>query len=454
MLEKKRSRNEQKRTFPQKTKLFLLLGMMLAANQTTADNGTVNAGSSLTTGPVSNSYSLSAANNNPAMTSLVIGEEEKWRFSFLPNISFGVEVGDMNNFSDELDELIAIIDDPGSVSDSAQEVLDRFNAVLIDMGESGYIKNSLNINAPFFPLFHKSDRIRGSMGLSINAQAQLGLRVLDAPLSFDQQNSTFSTSTSLYIKSGIEKSIAVSYSRPMFEHLSNRWGKIYGGVKLKLIQMELSKQLFTLHELEGKDVDEVIKDEYDANQKSTNNFGIDIGVVWERDRYRAGLTIENINSPEFDYGTVGGDCTHLEEGTTARSNCEVTSSFVQERGDIKGTETYTKHALARIDGLVHITPRWLVMSALDLAKYDDITGFENQWWHVATSYESGSWALPSVRVGYQKNLAGSKTSSAALGFTLFKGFTLDVEYGLETVEVDGTSLPRRLGIAIGIEEQF
>ncbi len=434
------------------TKKALALGFCLSATNSYAGSSSINPGSSSTIGPSSSSYSIPSAFNNPAMNPLMVAEEKNWRMSFLPNFGLNVEVGDVDNFADDLDELIDIIDDPGSTDDSAEEVLDRFNTTLIEMGESGYIKQSTYFNAPFLPLYYKADFLGGTLGVGLGLETQIGLRILDAPLSFDDQNGTFSTATALYIKAGIEQNLAVSYGRAIMSEGSK--DRLYAGVKVKLMNVELSKQVLPILQLDGQEVQDVIEDEYDQNLKSSTNIGIDVGLVWDDENYRVGLTIENLNSPDFDYGTIGENCTDRPENTDSRSNCEAAAFFIQQQGEIRARETHTKHALLRVDGLYKLSDRWAILSSLDLAKYDDVTGFENQWFHAAMSYDSAGTLVPSARVGYKKNLAGFEVASLTFGFTFFRYFGLDIEYGLESVDVDGSSYPRRVGIAFGFEQRF
>ena len=410
----------------------------------------------MTTGPSSNAHSMTSAFYNPAMNSLVIPEDDSWRLSYLPNFGYSMELGKIDNFSDDLNELIDIIDGSSSTTGSSDEVLERFNKVLLAMGEAGYIKQSFNFNAPILPLYYRSAAIGGTIAVAANLEVQIGLRILDDKLAFSNQNNSFATATALYLKSGIESNISLSYSRrllPDFSLIKDK-GRLYGGVKFKLITLDLSKQVMPIQDLGGKNISDVLADEYDENLKSNTNVGVDIGFVWDDDEYRLGLTIENVNSPEFDYGVIGENCTDRLENTAARTSCESAANFIQVKGDLKARETHIKNALARIDWLYRLSDQWYLSNSLELAAYNDITGFENRWWHAAISYESFRFAIPSVRVGYAKNLVGFETSSINFGCTLFHTVSFDLEYGLSGVDVDGSSVPQRLSFTFGIEESF
>ena len=386
------------------------------------------------------------------MAPLALPKDQYWRFNYFPAFAMNYEVGPVDNFADDLDELIDIIDDPNSTSDSATDILDRFNVVLDNMGESGFIRSDTAVKLPFLPLFVSSDAFGGTLSVDFSLNVQIGLRVLDADLALDQQTLNFVSDTSVYLKSGIEKKLSVGYGRQFFEARTGKHGDLYFGAKLNIVAMDLSKQVIRLQDLDGAEIDDVINDEYDENLQSSTNVGIDLGVVWDTPYYRTGLSLLNINAPSYDYGAIGENCESRSEASIERNSCEVTRRFISE-GRIRGRETHTSEAIARIEGLMKLNDRWSINSSLDLAPYDDFVGFDNQWFHLATSLEGTKW-VPGIRAGLQKNLSGSEISSFLLGFTLFKVVNFDMEVSGESVEIDGDSAPRRLGFAFSVSESF
>lgn len=408
----------------------------------------------MTMGPASTAFSIPSGFTNPAMNPMLIDIDEDLRISYFPTFAFNTELGDVNNFADDLDELIDIIDDPSQV-DNISETLDRFNRILVDMGREGYIKTNFWLDAPLLPLMYRSDFFGGTFGLGLKTGAQIRAGVLDDTLAINPGSAQIETNTSVYLKSGIETTLSLSYGRQIFaksQFLPDH-GHLYAGVKLNVINLQLSKQIVPLTTLDGKDIDDVISDTYDQNLEKTTNIGVDLGFVWDAKHYRLGLTLENLNEPEFDYGSVGVNCESLGENNESRNQCEAATFFVQQ-GRLQANETHTKHALARVDGLVKITDRWMLSATYDLADYDDITGNENQWLHLATSYDPVNSVVPALRVGFQQNQVGSETSSITAGFTFFKLVSLDLEYGLESVEVDGSTVPRRVGFSLSVAESF
>lgn len=421
-----------------------------------SDSGNIPTGTTLTTGAISNGHSLFSATINPAVAAFTIAEGERWRMNYLPSLSFAAEVGDVNDFVDDLDELIDLLDDPSLAEGSVEETLDRFNNVLHAMGESGYVKVSMGMHAPLLPLYWRPSRFSGTYFIEAAVDTQIRLSLLDEPLEYDDQHTSFATGSAAYLKSGIEKRVALGYARAVLnDQQKSRWGgQLYAGAKLKLINLELSKQVIPLQQLEGKDIEDLIEDEYENNLVSTTGVSLDVGVSWISDRYSAGLLLSNINSPSFAYGAVGENCAQYLEGSFPRNNCESAAYFAHEHGRLNTQEKHTKHFAATIDGAFFPTPNWSISAALDLAPYDDIVGNETQRFNMATSYNTRSLWLPDLRFGYQKNLAGSKLTSVGVGLSLFSVFTLDAQMALDEVIIDGDKAPRSMAISLAFEEKF
>jgi hypothetical protein len=410
--------------------------------------------SSLTTGLGGNPYSVYGAHLNPAAGDTLIAPDEDWRLNYLPSVTFGVEVGPVDNFLDDIDELIDLLENPELTMESVDETLNRFNSTLERIGDDGYLQTVARIHAPLTPLHWRPDFIKGTFSADISITTEARLNVLDDELAFDPQNLGFTTSTAAYIKSGIEKAVSVSYSRPLLESKledgSDR--QLLVGVSLNGYQLDLSKQVFLLQMLDGRDIDEVMRDEYDQNMVSSTGFGLDVGILWRAGRYTAGVTVTNINEPSFDFGPIGVDCSLRTDGSTERSNCEAASAFA-DAGELRRNETHTKYAVAHAENSFAIRDNWIVTAGMDLAEYNDMVGDEHQWATVATAVYPKIPFLPDARVGYRKNLVGSELSSITAGVGLF-GLTLDVEWGLESTAVDGQAIPRRFAFALGFEERF
>lgn len=416
----------------------------------------VTPGSTLTTGANSDGHSLYAATLNPAVAAFTIDKDERWRVSYFPSISVSNEIGNVNDFLSEIDDLIDILDDPSLAQGQVEETRDRFNNVLGLMGDEGYVKFSSHVTAPIFPLYWQPRFLPGTLFSELSLSTQVKTSFLDDELFFDQAKQSFATASSAYIKSGIQTQFALGYAQELLGgHASATYGgKLYGGVKASVYQLDLSKQVIWLQELDGEDIQDFVRDEYGNNLVSTTNLGIDLGLAWVAGSYRTGLTIKNINSPAFSYGPVGVNCEQYADASFERNNCEAAAFFADQKGDIKAHEKHVKHISATIDGTYYLLKNWSISGSADMAPYDDIVGTENQWVNAATSVNTRSFWIPDVRLGFHKNLVGSGLSTVAFGLSLFDAVTLDLEMGLDQIEVDGNKAPRKLAFSFAVEEKF
>ncbi len=432
-----------------RTRVVLLsLGLGVAANAV-ADTGSVNNGFGIKSWPSSDHYSLVSSVGNPAMASLLIGHKETYRMSFLPTLQLNTEIGQVDNLEDDLEYLSDILDDPDSAQQSASDVLDRFESVLDLMGDQGYVNSSMSFTIPLLPFYMNSKTLGGTIGVNAEVNAIGGFRVLDDALTFDDFQGSFNTATSLYVKAAIEKSLSVNYSRQAYKH---KWGTLYAGAKLKLVDMELSKQVLPLMYIDGDQISDIIVDEYDNNLQSSTGMAIDLGFVWDAPTYRVGLTFNNLNEPEFEYGAVGVNCQQISN-SNSRDNCEVAKYFAEQKGEINASEVYVKQTTAVVDAMYKLSNRWFVSAAADLVQYTDGIGNAHQWSHISMAYNGEGW-VPSARLGYHTNSIGSQTSSVTFGTTLFKYVNFDLEYGLDSVSVDGSDIPRRLGFGLSVQQSF
>lgn len=435
-------------------KLFLSVCVLAASSSAGAT--IVTPGSTVTTGPTSDGHSLYSATFNPAVAALTVDADEKFRISYFPSISFSNEIGDVNDFADQVDDLIDILDDPSLSEDSVEETLARFNALLGELGEEGYMKFSAQVTAPIFPIYWQPDFIPGTLFSEVSLSTQVKTSILDDELIFDEPKQSFATSTSAYVKSGIQSQVALGYAQALFDEkkFAAYGGRLYGGIKVNLYKLDLSKQVIWLQQLDGEGIEDYVRDEYDNNLESSVNLGLDLGITWVAESYRAGLTLKNINSPSFSYGTVGVNCEQYADASFERNNCEVAGFFANQKGEIKTHEEHTKHLNATVDGTYYLLKNWSISTSYDLATYDDLVGTENQWLNAATAVNTRSYWVPDLRVGYHKNMAGSEISTVAMGLSFFDSLTLDFEIALDEVEVDGNKAPRKVAFSLAFEEKF
>jgi hypothetical protein len=436
--------------------LTTLLMCVLTPSADGSSSNMLNYSQGLSTGQSSDHFSLFSATSNPAMGTLMVAPDERFRLNYFFSLSSHSEFGQVDNFVDDIDELIDILEDPGNAQESSvDETLDRFNGVIAQAGEDGYFKTTNGLYLPAFPLYWRPSFLPGTLAFEFNVEAQIALSLLSDELIYDDQKNTFTTATSAYIKSGLQKKLAAGYSFIYGENLfGTEHTQLLMGARLNIFDLELSKQVFQLELLGGRDIEDVIKDEYKSNRIHSTSIGLDFGAVWLAENYRLGASLTNFNAPSFDYGSVGVNCDALTAGSDQQSNCYIADYFANTKGDIKGFEKHKKTPLATIDASYFISRTWLISGSAELASHDDVVGQENQWISASTSYHSDIYWIPGARASYNKNLAGSKLSYLGLGLTFGGIVNLDLNMALDKIVVDGQSAPRGFSFALSFEEPF
>lgn len=225
-----------------------------------------------------------------------------------------------------------------------------------------------------------------------------------------------------------------SYSRPMF---SVEEGTLFFGVRPKVTQIGLTRVTTRLGDL--TDAEDVFDDARDADFVTEEKLGLDLGVLWQSARYRAGLTLVNLGEPEFDFP---------ELDYSGITNPEIREAL----GD---SEKYTAEHQFKVEGAwLSEGQAWSVFAAYDINSIFDPAGSETQWGSLSTGYDfENSW-FNNVRGGVSRNFAGSELSVASLGMTVFTFLNLDISSTLSETRIDDEELPRGLAATIGFNYAF
>jgi hypothetical protein len=413
---------------------------------------------SSTLGSSSTGWHLSGVVHNPAVGIISLGENAKYRGSYLPSFGAKFEIGDFDNFSEEVDELTDLLDGKGILLEDVGSTLLRFNNLLGDLGQKGSVKGTAYASLPITPLiFSLGDQ--KAVSVQFDTFAQFRGNVLTSKttscgefLCFNPNNNSYDTKTSLYLKGVKGYQLGVGYSQWLrsisFGPIA---GELYAGTKLNLYSLSLSKQVIPLKGLDGKDVSDVIQDDYDTNEVSSTQLGLDAGLVLKSQNYQLGFTLENINQPKFDYGVLGQNCSQLT-GFVA-DKCFQADDFA-DRGIISASESHQMQALATVDGQYWVGPRWALGASLELTDHYDPVGDIKQMMSISTSHLSTHRWIPDWRLGYHKDMKGQKLSYMAAGTRILQVLNLDLLYGLEKTLVDGDSYPRIFGFAVSVDQRF
>ena len=430
---------------------FCVLSASFAVDADTAFHP---AGENLTYGSTANHQSLISYTNNPAVGSSALDKDDWYiGFGLLTSFGVGAEVGNVDNFTEKVDDLTSQISDfSGDSIDAVTAIKETFDSFLIEAGDNGSAQVNIAATVPLFPIVWSSrGTLGGSLVLDANVAALAQLRLLDRPIEYnplEQGTNILQTNSAVYIKVGAVGEASLSYSRPV---IVMDEGVLHAGVKGKYYQVGLSKTLIGLSTMQDG-AEDALQDELDGAQDTSlqSGIGVDLGVLWTSRNYRLGAWVKNANSPSFKYDSLGGNCEMLE--ASKQDACYIATSFANE---IDLEENYVMDAQINLEGAVYSDSRNFVGSfSLDTSPVNDPVGNQLQWATVSAAYATTSWIIPGVRAGYRKNLAGSQLSAVTAGLTLFKTLHVDAAYGLESVDVDGTAVPRMLQLNVGVNLLF
>lgn len=373
-------------------------------------------------------------------------------FNILPPIGAGYEVGQIDSLIDELDELIDILENDNLTAQDALDAKDRFDPFLELANKDGLLKVAGHAGIPFFPIFYFNSEF-GTFTLNAKINGSLRSTVIDDRIDIIGFNDSFiiNTSAAVYVKSAGLTQFSAGYSRPVWKRNE---GVLHAGATLNINRLSLSKNLISLAALEdGEDIGDAIEDDYENNEQSSTNLSLDIGALWVDTNYSMGLSFKDINAPEYDYKTLVSGCSQ-EQGISL-DNCLVAQEAIA-RGKITGQETFVANAQATVEASAWLGDenKWLVHTSIDLNDKNDPLGDVYQWASISASTQFNNWIVPGLRIGYSQNLAGTELGYYSVGMTLFKRAQLDVRWSSDSVEVDGSTIPRSAFFSFSIQSQF
>lgn len=227
---------------------------------------------------------------------------------------------------------------------------------------------------------------------------------------------------------------ALSYSRPL---ITNDSGVLFVGVRPKVTQIGLTRVTTRLGDLD--DAEEAFDDIRHADFVTQTKAGIDLGLLWQNPRYRAGLTVTNLTQPTFDFPDI--DYSDIE-------NEEIRSA-------LERTDSYEAERQYKLEGaLLGEGQRWGLFAAYDANAVLDPAGVESQWGSLSGGYYFDNFWFNNARLGVSRNFSGSELSYLSAGVTMFRYVDLDLASTLKTTTLDGDNLPRGISLAVGLNYAF
>ena len=101
--------------------------------------GFVDAGPNLSDNGASGAWTSLYATRNPAGSEFAIAPDASFRMGILSSIGIGMEVGPVDNFSDEIDDLTDALDRDDLTLSEGNALVERFNAILLPLSRAAYL---------------------------------------------------------------------------------------------------------------------------------------------------------------------------------------------------------------------------------------------------------------------------------------------------------------------------
>lgn len=246
----------------------------------------------------------------------------------------------------------------------------------------------------------------------------------DVRLSFDNDSS-------MVTKASQTTEINLGFSRQAW---SNRAGSLYLGAEVKAYLMRLTRVSVRFGDI--TDSDALFDSIRNGDFNSDNRLGIDVGALWVADNYQIGAQVTNINEPVFKFPAIN---------LAPYKHSGIIDFLLRDR-------RYTMERQVKLEAsLFTSNRRWTANLGVDANAVPDPMGDDFQWLTLSGGYSTDSWWIPGMRVGYRKNLAGTKLAYLGLGVTIFKILNIDLASTLDTVSINGEELPRGLMASIGFQ---
>jgi hypothetical protein len=200
---------------------------------------------------------------------------------------------------------------------------------------------------------------------------------------------------------------------------------ILGG-RLNFHKLALGQKLTVLTEEDDPSVS--YSDFFISRDKVSTGISLDLGALLVRRNFQLGMSISNVNEPEFDYEAIG-DCSGLVGADL--TNCNAAVDFAAD-GDIDLDETYKMEAQMTIEAAIKSKDQnFSLAGSYDVNPITDPLGDEYQWSVVSLSLFSDYILIPGLRAGIRRNLVGNELTYYTVGATLSRRLEVDLAYAPE-----------------------
>lgn len=235
----------------------------------------------------------------------------------------------------------------------------------------------------------------------------------------------------LLVKGTKINQFSLSYSRKLktFEN-----GDLYWGVKPNLYRVGLTNVSTRIGDI--TDSEALFDDIKDADYVYENGFDLDLGLVWAAPHYQLGASVTSLFEHTYKFPEI--------------DRRRFSSEKVSQELDYH--EEFTMQRQVKLEAGIYTEQRhWSLNAELDANPVEDPMRDRYQWLTVTAGYAADSWWLPSARIGFSRNFAGTKLAYLTAGVTVMKFINIDVATTLDTVTLDGNEMRRGANIRLGVQ---
>jgi len=369
--------------------------------------------------------------------------QKAFNFGSVTSLYFGGEVGDVD-FADEITDLIDELDRDDITLDESDELKTRFDDLLVQAGLNGYVNIDLGAQLPLsFAWKRELDTITVSSRITGN----VNVTILDAPLEYNALQETIGTNAAGYVKVANLTELSIGYSRLVWQ---NKFGDLHAGGRVNIQSLGLSKQVIAFESADGDDdLSDVFLDDYEDAKVTNTDFSVDLSAYWAGINYNAGITLSNINEPEFEFGELGNDCVN-KATTISRDNC-FTALHFSNRIALK--EVYVADSYATLQANYISDEKTFSVDFSYETEHNTPVGVKEQWLTASIATQPESIYIPNARLTYSNNLAGSKLDYLS-GELTWGWVGLAGGYALSDTTFDDTTVTRGGFISLSVSNHF
>ncbi|MFM2056204.1 MAG: hypothetical protein RLY71_589 [Pseudomonadota bacterium] len=227
--------------------------------------------------------------------------------------------------------------------------------------------------------------------------------------------------------------------------------RLDAGVRLSIYQARLYRQLAAFVDADGNS-NTIELSSARTYQSNASALGVDLGLMWHDTNYQLGASLYNLNRPRLRYPSP------LQDSNSANRTA---AQQLAAAGKISLDDAVELKPHLVLEGsLFSADKRWLLQGSYAVNQTTDFVGDPHKRATVSAGFNAerfdNGWLdylVPSVRVGYQRDLVGSKLSTIGLGLS-WGVFNIDLNSSTQKVQADGSNVPRAAGVAISIAEKF